>query len=179
VTLWQVQTQHFSLKSRLVFLAAGIGAFLASYSVGIFIPLTDDEARITVEEFTANVEGIEQGGIFSNNAVIGFGMFIPAAGAGLGIYAAISTGMVFNAFARVIPEVAAVSPFSVFATSFGILELFAYGLAISRSGILAFDLIKKRPWRRYLVVTLIEIGIVVVVLLVGSIVEAQFIGNFQ
>lgn len=46
VTLWQVQSQHFDLKRRLTFLAAGIATFVASYSVGAFaIQLTDDEAR--------------------------------------------------------------------------------------------------------------------------------------
>jgi len=180
VTLWQVQSQHFCLKYRLVFLAAGIVAFIASYSAGAFaVQLTDEEAKTTVEEFTASVEGIEEGGIFSNNVLIALGMFIPAAGAGLGMYAGISTGIVFNAFAHVIPDLAGVSPLSVFATPFGILELFAYGLGISRSGILAYDLITKRPWRQYLVVTLIEIAIAIALLLIGSFVEAEFIENAQ
>lgn len=180
MTLWQVQSQHFSFKYRLTFLAAGIAAFVASYSAGAFlVQLTDEDAQATVDEFTASVEGIEEGGIFSNNALIALGMFIPAAGVGLGMYAGISTGIVFNAFAHVIPGLAGVSPLSVFATPFGIIELFAYGLGMSRSGILAYDLIKKTPWRQYLIVTLIEIAIAVALLLVGSIVEAQFIENVQ
>lgn len=179
MTLW-LQSQDLHLKSRLAFLAAGIAAFVASYSVGAFgVQLTDEEARTTVDEFTASVQGIEGVGIFSNNAVIALGMFIPAVGAGLGLYAGISTGIVFNAFAQIIPEVAGVSPLSVFATPFGILELFAYGLGISRSGILTVDLIKRRPVRQYLVITLIEIAIAVSALLIGSYIEASFISRQQ
>ena len=180
MSLWQVQSQNFRIGSRLAYLAAGIAAFVASYSAGAFgVQLTAEEAQTTVDEFTASVEDIEEGGIFSNNVLIALGMFIPAAGVGLGMYAGVSTGIVFNAFVHVVPNLAGVSPLSVFATPFGILELFAYGLGISRSGILTYDLIKRRPWRQYLVMTLIEIAIAIAALLIGSYVEGQFIENAQ
>ena len=176
VSLWQVQAKHFSFKTRLAYLAAGIAVFLISYSIGATgIKLSEEEATNTVRDFSEGVQGIQGSGIFSNNAVIGLSMFIPAAGAALGIYSAFSTGMVFNAFAQITPALAGVSPLSVFTTTFGILELFAYGLGISRSGILVHDLIRKKPWRQYLVITLIEVAIAVSVLLIGALIEAQFI----
>lgn len=57
------------------------------------------------------------------------------------------------------------------------MELFAYGFGMSRSGMLAYDLMKKSPWRQYLVVTLIEIAIAIALLLIGSFIEAEFIEN--
>jgi hypothetical protein len=68
-----------------------------------------------------------------------------------------------------------ISPLAVLATPFGILEILAYGLAMSRSGLLAYQLVKKKPWREYLIPTGIEIGIVAVVLLVATISEARVI----
>ena len=173
MTIWQIQTKNFSIIRRLAFLAAGVAAFLLAYLVGSSaVGLSEDEANLIVDDFVERVQGIEGEGIFSNNAVIGLGMFIPAAGAGIGVYSAYSTGIVFNAFAQVTPALSGVSPLSVFATPFAILELFAYGLAISRSGMLVYDLAKRKSWKQYLPVTGIEIAIVIVALLIGAAIES-------
>jgi hypothetical protein len=55
------------------------------------------------------------------------------------------------------------------------MEVFAYGLAMSRSGMLIYHLVKKKPWREYAVPTLIELGIVAVVLLAAAVIEWQMI----
>ena len=59
------------------------------------------------------------------------------------------------------------------------MEVFAYGLAMSRSGMLIYQLAKKKPWREYAIHTLIEIGIVVVVLFAGAVIEWQLIEQFS
>ena len=71
-----------------------------------------------------------------------------------------------------------ISPLIVFLTPFGILEAIAYGIAISRSGILSYQLIKTRKkskyWKeKYLIPTIIEIGVVIAILFVGAIIEWQ------
>jgi len=54
------------------------------------------------------------------------------------------------------------------------MEVFSYGLAMSRSGMLVYQLIKRRSlWRGYAVHTAIEIAIVVAILLIGLIIEWQ------
>ena len=58
------------------------------------------------------------------------------------------------------------------------MEVFAYGLAMSRSGMLIHQLAKKKPWREYAIHTIIEIGIVVVVLFAGAVIEWQLIQQF-
>jgi hypothetical protein len=58
------------------------------------------------------------------------------------------------------------------------MEVFAYGLAMSRSGMIIYQLVKKKPLREYLTPTLIEIGIVVVVLFTAAIIEWQLIEQF-
>jgi uncharacterized membrane protein SpoIIM required for sporulation len=68
-----------------------------------------------------------------------------------------------------------ISPLIVFLTPFGILEIIAYGIAISRSGILSYQLIKyrnkRKSWQEYVIPTVIEIGIVLLVLLIAAIIE--------
>jgi stage II sporulation SpoM-like protein len=179
-TLWQEQSKHFDIKIRLAYLAAGVAAFLIAYLAGALgVQLSQEEATSISTDFLERIQGIEGGGIFSNNAVVGLGMFIPAAGAILGVYTAFTTGIVFNAFAVVTPSLAGVSPLSVLATPFGILELLAYGLAMSRSGMLTADLIRKKPLRQYLIVTLIEIAIAIGALVIGALIEGYSIDQQQ
>jgi hypothetical protein len=49
---------------------------------------------------------------------------------------------------------------------------------MSRSGMIIYQLVKKKPWREYVIPTLIEIGIVVAVLFVAAIIEWQLIEQF-
>jgi uncharacterized membrane protein SpoIIM required for sporulation len=124
------------------------------------------------------VEDIDEVGIFFNNIAVALGMFIPGVGVGLGIYSGVSTGVVYNAFAQVNPELLQSSPLALFATPFGLLEVLAYGLAMSRSGMLVAQLLKNRKdWKRFTLFTIVEIGIVIAALVAGSLIEAQLIEN--
>lgn len=106
-------------------------------------------------------------------------MFIPGFGIVLGMLSAFSTGLVFNALSSISPALSNISPLVVFLTPFGILEIIAYGIAISRSGILSYQLIKdtnrRGSWRKYDIPTIIEIGIVVVILFIAAIIEWRII----
>jgi hypothetical protein len=109
-------------------------------------------------------------------------MFIPGFGIVLGIFTAFSTGVAFNAISQASPSFVSnqISPLIVFLTPFGVLEAIAYGIAISRSGILSLQLIKtknkKKYWKEeYLIPTIIELGIVIAILFVGAIIEWQMV----
>jgi hypothetical protein len=58
------------------------------------------------------------------------------------------------------------------------MEVFAYGLAISRSGLLIYQLVKKKSWKEYVIPMIVEIVIVVVILFVGAIIEWDLIQQF-
>jgi len=154
--------------------------FVAAYSAGAAIVLSENDAEDIRASFLEEIDGIDQSGIFLNNVQIALSMFVPGVGAGIGVYSGISTGMVFNAFALISPELAGTSALSVLATPFGILEVLAYGLAISRSGMLVAQLTKKeerKNWRRLSVYTGIEIGLVIAALMAGSVIESQTIAS--
>jgi Zn-dependent protease/predicted transcriptional regulator len=165
---------------RFLFFAFGIIAFIIAYSVGaILVKINTSQADFIKKDFETKIKGINQYGIFANNFKVALGMFIPGFGIALGGFSAFSTGLVFNAIAQASPALSNISPLIVFLTPFGILEIIAYGIAISRSGILSYQLIKdtnkRNSWRKYVIPTIIEIGIVVTILFVGAIVEWQMI----
>jgi hypothetical protein len=158
-----------------LYLAFGVAAFLIAYSAGAALPLTDEEADQVKKEFSNQIKDIDQNGIFFNNAKIALTMFIPALGAGFGAFSGFETGAVFSALASSSSLLTNVPPLIILITPFGIMEVFAYGLAMSRSGMLIYQLVKKKPWREYVVPTLIELGIAAVVLFAAAVVEWQMI----
>ena len=157
--------------------------FIGVYSVGaMLVKINYSEAQIIKRQFEGEVKGIDQFGIFLNNAKVAVGMFIPGFGIVLGIFTAFSTGIAFNAISQTSPYFVShqISPLIVFLTPFGVLEAIAYGIAISRSSILSFQLIKtknkKKYWKEeYLIPTIIELGIVIAILFVGAIIEWQMV----
>ena len=169
-----VTPRTFSFKKRLAYYGVGVAAFVIAYSVGASIQITKDQASAMASQFAEETSGIGMIGLYLNNLQAALVMFIPGFGAGFGAYTGSSTGLLFAAIASTY-ELQGVSPLAVLATPFGVLEVLAYGLAMSRSGLLAYQLVKKKPWKEYLVPTGIEIAIVAVILLVAAISEAQVI----
>jgi hypothetical protein len=165
---------RFNIKRRIIYMALGIVAFLIAYSAGAAVHMSKEQTDDLRRHFAEQIRGIDQNGIFINNVRIALGMFVPAAGIGLGIISGFYTGVIFTAIAQT-SALANVPPLIILITPFGILEVFAYGIAISRSGIFIYQLVKKTPWRVYTIPILIEIGIVVLVLFIGAIIEWQMI----
>jgi uncharacterized membrane protein SpoIIM required for sporulation len=145
--------------------------------------ISDDDAEIFVDEFNKLLDALrgENFGmeIFLHNTQLALPMFIPGFGVGWGIFSAFSTGYAFAALATVEPLLTKIPPITmIFATPFGLMELAAYSIAMSRSFILITDIFKKRPiikqWRQIA----IEIAVVVGLLLAGGIIEAYMIETF-
>ena len=167
---------HFNIKWRLLYLAIGIAVFVISYSIGAATEINRSEAENIRQQFgEGKVKDIDQTGIFVNNLWISLVMFIPALGIGFGIFTGFSTGFAANAIAESSPLLSNLTPYLDLIKPFGAMEVFVYGLAMSRSGMLIYQIIKKKPWREYVIITTIEIGIVIVVLLVAAIIEWNII----
>jgi uncharacterized membrane protein SpoIIM required for sporulation len=169
---------RFDIKRRIIYLALGIIVFLIAYSAGAAAHMGKQQTADLRQHFAEQIKGIDQSGIFINNAKIALGMFMPAAGIGLGVISGFYTGMIFTAIAQT-STLNNVPPLIILITPFGIMEVFAYGIAISRSGIFIYQLVKKKPWREYVIPILIEVGIVILVLLVGAVIEWQIITQFS
>ncbi|MFY9871731.1 MAG: hypothetical protein WAK17_18620, partial [Candidatus Nitrosopolaris sp.] len=95
-----------------------------------------------------------------------------------GVISGFYTGMIFTAIAAT-STLNNVPPLVILITPFGIMEVFAYGIAISRSGIFIYQIVKKKSWREYAIPILIEITIVILILLTGAVIEWQIITQFD
>jgi hypothetical protein len=163
-------------KIRIITFFVFLVIFTVIFQLGSMSTVSEEEANLFMEEFEKLVLDIDAFGIFVHNTTISLPMFIPGFGIFWGLFSAWSTGYAFASIATIMPEIANISPLSIlFLTPFGLMEIFAYSLGISRSFILIKAVITKTNLSQFMKPTIIEIGIVVLLLLVGGYVEFYMI----
>ena len=153
-----------------------LALFTIIFQLGSMSTVSQVEADLFMEEFKKLVLDIDAFGIFVHNTTIALPMFIPGFGIFWGLFSSWSTGYAFAAIATSIPEVANISPLTIlFLSPFGLMEISAYSLGISRSFILIKAIITKTNLLQFIKPTIIEIGIVIALLLAGGYVEFYMI----
>ncbi len=163
-------------KIRIITFFIFLGIFAGAFQIGSMSSVSEEEADAFMSEFEDLVLDIDAFGIFVHNITIALPMFIPGFGVAWGIFAAWSTGFAFAAIASTVPEIADIPPLSIlFLSPFGLIEVFAYSLGISRSFILIRAISKKINLVPFIKPTVIEIGIVLTLLLVGGYLEFYMI----
>ena len=163
-------------KIRIITFFAFLVIFIVIFQLGSMSTVSEEEANLFMEEFEKLVLDIDAFGIFVHNTTIALPMFIPGFGIFWGLFASWSTGYAFAAIVTSMPEIGDISPLSIlFLTPFGLMEIFSYSLGISRSFILIKAVITKTNLFQFIKPTIIEIGIVVALLLVGGYVEFYMI----
>ncbi len=144
--------------------------------MGSMSSVSEEEANAFMAEFEELVSDIDAFGIFTHNLTIALPMFIPGFGVAWGLFSAWSTGFAFASIVVTAPQLADIPPLSIlFLSPFGLMELVAYSFGISRSFILIRAIVKKVDLTPLLKPTLIEIGIMVGLLLVGGYLEFYMI----
>ena len=139
-----------------------------------------DEANEFVQDFLSKTQAIDGLGIFLNNITSALPMFVPGAGVALGVYSAWSTGFGFAAIVIMAPALAEIAPLStLYYSPYGVMEIVAYSIAMSRSILVVFYLAKKTNPKALIKPSLIEIGIVVGLLVVAGYVEEFMINSTQ
>jgi len=147
-----------------------------AYQIGSMSIIGEEEADAFMKEFQNLVLDIDAFGIFVHNTTVSLPMFIPGFGAVWGLFSAWSTGFAFAAITSITPELESVLPLTIlFLSPFGLMELVAYSLGISRSFILIYAIAKKVNLVQFIKPTIIEIGIAVGLLLVGGYLEFYMI----
>ena len=163
-------------RIRVIIFFIFLGIFAATYQAGSMSSVSEEEAEAFMSEFKELVLDIDALGIFAHNTTIALPMFIPGFGVAWGLFAAWSTGFAFASIATSAPILADVPPLSIlFLSPFGLMELTAYSLGISRSFILIRAISKKIDLAQFIKPTVIEIGVVVVLLLAGGYLEFYMI----
>ena len=159
-------------KIRIILFFIFLGIFAAAFQIGSMTSVSKEDAEAFMSEFKELVLDIDAFGIFTHNLTIALPMFIPGFGVAWGLFSAWSTGFAFAAIITTVPEIGEIPPLSIlFLSPFGLMEIAAYSIGISRSFILIRAVIKKVSLSSFLKPTVIEIGIVVALLLVGGYLE--------
>jgi len=167
-------------KIRIITFFVFLAIFTGLFQLGSMSTVSEEESLLFMEEFEKLVLDIDAFGIFIHNTTIALPMFIPGFGIFWGLFSSWSTGYAFAAIVISMPEIANISPLSVlFLSPFGLMEIFSYSLAISRSFILIKAIITKTNLSQFIKPTIIEIGVVIVLLLVGGYVEFYMIELVQ
>ncbi|MDC0388350.1 stage II sporulation protein M, partial [Nitrosopumilus sp.] len=147
-------------KNRIILFFIFLAMFTIIFQLGSMSTVSQVEADLFMEEFKKLVLDIDAFGIFVHNTTIALPMFIPGFGIFWGLFSSWSTGYAFAAIATSIPEVANISPLTIlFLSPFGLMEISAYSLGISRSFILIKAIITKTNLLQFIKPTIIEIGI--------------------
>ena len=167
-------------KIRIITFFIFLGIFATAFQIGSMTIVSEEEANIFMEEFEKLVLDIDAFGIFLHNITIALPMFIPGFGVVWGIFSAWSTGFAFASIITIVPEIGEIPPLSIlFLSPFGLIEITAYSLGISRSFILIRAVIKKISLTQFIKPTVIEIGIVLALLFVGGYLEFYMIDLAQ
>ena len=164
---------------RIIIFFIFTGIFAGVYGAGSQSEVTEEEIQQTLDYFKQVISEIDGPGIFTHNAIIALPMFIPGFGAVWGLFSAYSTGFAFAAISAGTPELSSLNPLAVLLTPFGLMEVAAYSIAMSRSVLFIEKIIKKTSIFTEKKAILIEIGIVVALLLVGGIVEYEMIKSAE
>ena len=167
-------------QKRIITFFIFVGLFSLSYFIGSQSEVTEEDALAFQKEFEGLMEEIDGIGIFFHNAIVALPMFIPGFGVAWGFFSAWQTGQAFAALALLNPIISELNPLTLlYVSPFGIMELVAYSIAMSRSLLLTHKIIKKMPIKNiikndYKIIG-IEVGIVVGLLLAGGFLEAYLI----
>ncbi|MHA7646523.1 stage II sporulation protein M [Nitrosopumilus sp. S4] len=166
------------LKIRIITFFIFLGLFSLSFQIGAMYDISDEEANAFVQDFLSNTNKIDGIGIFVNNIKASLPMFVPGFGIIWGAYTAWSTGFGFAAIQTMAPALADMIPLSIlYQSPFGLMELVAYSIAMSRSFHILMSLVKRTNLKNLTKPTLIEVGIVVIILLVAGFLEEYMINS--
>ena len=168
------------MLSRIVSFFVFLGIFSASFAIGAEVEVSEEESAIVLEQFETLIEEIDAVGIFTHNTTLSLPMFIPGFGIAWGAFAAFSTGMAFSVLKDASPMLGNIPSLTIlFMSPFGLMEVAAYSIAMSRSYMIAHKMIKRMPIRPDYRIIGIEIAILVGLLLIGGFVEYYFIENMS
>ena len=168
------------MLNRIVLFFVFLGIFSASFAIGAEIQVSEEEGKIVLEELESLIGEIDAVGIFTHNTSLALPMFIPGFGIAWGAFAAFSTGMAFSVIQDANPILENIPSLTIlFMSPFGLMEVAAYSIAMSRSYMIVHKMIRRMSIRPDFRVIGLEIAIVVGLLLTGGFVEWHFIESLS
>ena len=164
------------MLNRIVLFFVFLGIFSASFAIGAEVQVSEEESAIVLEQFETLNGEIDAVGIFTHNILLALPMFIPGFGIAWGAFAAFSTGMAFSVLQDANPMLENIPSLTIlFMSPFGLMEIAAYSIAMSRSYMIVHKMIKRISIRSDVRVIGLEVAILIGLLLAGGFIEYYFI----
>jgi len=147
---------------------------LASFQGFSASPETADQVAAEVENLRATTTWMD---IFLNNFMLTVVTFIPVFGILFAVFVQFNTGYAIGALAQAYNVNNVQATLILLVTPVGILEYSAYILALAESIIIVYSVYKKELKKRLINQTWKTVAIVALLLLMGAVVEAAFLGR--
>jgi uncharacterized membrane protein SpoIIM required for sporulation len=163
------------IRSLIISTIIILSTFLLSSFVGFNAPPEDAQQLASeIENLAATTTWTD---IFLNNFLLTLVTFIPAFGIFFAVFVQFGTGYGFGALAQAYHVNNLQITLLTLLTPVGILEYSAYILALAESITLAYSIYKKELKKRLITHTWKTLTTVALLLLIGAVVEAAFIGR--
>ncbi len=181
---WKVASQR---RKRIYSITFVLALSILATLIGLLVPVSPQEAQLISDQLNQTVTNGTANGtlipdIFLNNFPLCLLMFVPLAGFGIGMFILFSTGQAFRAVFEIQAAngVATASSVDISATTailvlfligaVFLLEYVSYAIGMAES-IWLFRRLLQNRWKSEIKYLLFFIGIVALLLIIGSIVE--------
>lgn len=134
------------LRRRIYYALIATASLIGVLSSGALTPLDDttSEALLTQAEQLISTVGTSPLRILFNNLLASLIMMIPALGILLSVFIVYNTGLIFSAISANQGLPAYLLLTIPFITGYGLLEMLAYGVAVSESAVMGYALFRRR-----------------------------------
>jgi len=181
---WKVASQR---RKRIYSITFVLALSILATLIGLLVPVSPQEAQLISDQLNQTVTNGTANGtlitdIFLNNFPLCLLMFVPLAGFGIGMFILFSTGQAFRAVFEIqaangvatassvdISATTAILALSLIGAVF-LLEYVSYAIGMAES-IWLFRRLLQNRWKSEIKYLLFFIGIVALLLIIGSIVE--------
>jgi len=181
---WKVASQR---RKRIYSITFVLALSILATLIGLLVPVSPQEAQLISDQLNQTVTNGTANGtlitdIFLNNFPLCLLMFVPLAGFGIGMFILFSTGQAFRAVFEIqaangvatassvdISATTAILALSLIGAVF-LLEYVSYAIGMAES-IWLFRRLLQNRWKSEIKFLLFFIGIVALLLIIGSIVE--------
>ena len=159
------------LRSRIIYSVVATVIVIAILTAGAYTELNKKEANEILNTAMEILRGrLTPQGILLNNLAIALLMMVPVLGHGVAAYVIYQTGLVFSAVSVITDIPRAILLMLPMITFYGIVEMLAYGVALSEGTIIGIQAWKRRLRKEGKIIPLVILA-VFLLLLIAALVE--------
>ncbi|MEM1945073.1 MAG: stage II sporulation protein M, partial [Nitrososphaerota archaeon] len=165
------------VRRRVYYSLAATACMIAVLSAGALTPLDPNTSEMLLSQAEQLISraGASPLGILANNLLASLIMMIPAIGIPLSIFIVYNTGLIFSALSVSYGVPSYLLLTIPFITLYGLLEMLAYGVAVSESAVMVSAVFRRRIGRELKLLPIV-VAVTAALLAVAALLEFLLIG---